>query len=270
MPYRPDVRQYRSFAASNFKPFTRDDSDESESYVTKGYFTTFSEPYELFDDYYEEIDPHALDETDMSDVLFQVNHEGHVYARTRNMSLRLGTDFHGGYCEADLSGSKQGREELYESIKNGLVDRMSFGFTIADDGFEYTVDSDGVYHTRITKISKLFDVSAIEGFPANEGTEISARSLRDAAIEAQREKERIERESQAEPETPEQEPEVIVEDEPIVIDASTITAGTITFPDDAITSEPADTDGTIDFEQAMEEQRRSLRKRRARALQLIN
>jgi phage head maturation protease len=73
--------------------------------------------------------------------------------------------------------SKLGRENLYESISNGLVDRMSFGFTIADGGFEYTVDGDGVYHTRITKISKLYDISAIEGFPANDGTEISARSL---------------------------------------------------------------------------------------------
>lgn len=215
MPFKPQERQYRSFAASNFKPITRDDSDGQSSYVTRGYYTTFSEPYELFPDYYEEIDPNALDETDMSDVLFQVNHDGHVYARTRNMSLRLGKDDHGGFCEADLSGSKQGREELYESIKNGLVDRMSFGFTIADGGFEYTVDGDGVIHSRITKIAKLFDVSAIEGFPANEGTEISARSLRDAAIEATRRKaelEEAERRSQEQHEAHVQEP---AEDEAI-------------------------------------------------------
>ena len=124
----------------------------------------------------------------MSDGILQVNHDGHVYSRTRNGSLKLSFDEHGGIGDADLGGSKQGREELYESISNGLVDRMSFGFTIADDGFEYTGDGEGVCHTRITKINKLFDISAIEGFPANEGTEISARSLHDAITEAERKK----------------------------------------------------------------------------------
>lgn len=189
MPYRPTERQYRNFAASNFHAVSRDaDGSGNQSYDVDGYFTTFNEPYQLYPDYWEEIGEHALDECDMSDVLFQVNHTGHVYARNRNGSLTVTSDGHGGRCVADLSGTKQGREELYESISNGLVDRMSFGFTIAEDGFEYMVDSDGVYHTRITKIAKLFDVSAIEGFPANEGTEISARSLRDGVIEAVRKK----------------------------------------------------------------------------------
>ena len=193
MPYRPTERQYRNFAASNFSAVSEGSSDTTkETYRVDGYFTTFNEPYELFPDYYEEIDSHALDECDMSDVLLQVNHDGHVYARNRNGSLTITADGHGGFCTADLSGTKRGREELYESISNGLVDRMSFGFTIADDGFEYTVDGEGVYHTRITKIAKLYDVSAIEGFPANEGTEISARSLHDGVVDAVRKQQEME------------------------------------------------------------------------------
>lgn len=192
MPFRPEQRQYRNFSVSNFQG--RDDADGAgeQSYKVRGYFCTFNEPYELFPDYFEEIDPRAFDGCDMSDVIMQVNHDGHVYARNRNNSLTISVDGHGGICDADLSGSKQGRENLYESITNGLVDRMSFGFTIADDGFEYTVDGDGVYHTRITKIGKLFDVSAIEGFPANDGTEISARSLHDSLVEAAQKKQEIE------------------------------------------------------------------------------
>lgn len=182
MPFDPKTRQYRNFSVSNFQASEPEEKEE-QSYRVRGYFTTFNEPYELWPGYFEEIDPHAFDTCDMSDVIMQVNHDGHVFARTRNGSLLLAFDEHGGIGEADLSGSKRGREELYESIKNGLVDRMSFGFNIADDGFEYTVDSDGVYHTRITKISKLYDISAIEGFPANDGTEISARSYFDGAIE---------------------------------------------------------------------------------------
>lgn len=198
MPFRPEQRQYRNFSVSNFQG--RDDADGAgeQSYKVRGYFCTFNEPYELFPDYFEEIDPRAFDGCDMSDVIMQVNHDGHVYARNRNNSLTITVDGHGGICDADLSGSKQGREELYESITNGLVDRMSFGFTIADDGFEYTVDGDGVYHTRITKINKLFDVSAIEGFPANDGTEISARSLHDSLIEAAKKKQELEEREAAE------------------------------------------------------------------------
>ena len=182
MPFSPKERQYRNFSVSNFGA-NESQENEEQSYRVRGYFTTFNEPYELWPGYFEEIDQHAFDECDMSDVIMQVNHDGHVFARTRNGSLLLAFDDQGGIGEADLSGSKRGREELYESIVNGLVDRMSFGFNIADDGFEYTVDGDGVYHTRITKISKLYDISAIEGFPANDGTEISARSYFDGAIE---------------------------------------------------------------------------------------
>lgn len=197
MPFRPEQRQYRNFSVSNFRALNDATEDQQgKTYQIRGYFCTFNEPYELFPDYFEEIDPHAFDECDMSDVILQVNHDGHVYARTRNGSLVISVDEHGGICEADLSGSKQGRENLYESITNGLVDRMSFGFTIAYDGFEYMVDGDGVYHTRITKISKLYDASAIEGFPANDGTEISARSLHEGVLDATRKQKEIAQQEQ--------------------------------------------------------------------------
>lgn len=193
MPFKPGARQYRNFAVSNFQPVERDSAEGSDeqSYVVRGYFTTFDDPYPLFDDFFETIDRQAFAGCDMSDVILQMNHEGFVYARTRNGSLKLGFDDHGGFCEADLSGTKQGREDLYEAITNGLIDRMSFGFLIDDDGFEWDEDDEGVIHSRITKISKLFDVSAIAGFPANEGTEISARSYLDGAIEARRKQEEV-------------------------------------------------------------------------------
>lgn len=182
MPYRPDSRQYRSFAASNFQPVVRD--DEQESQIVRGYFTTFEEPYELCSGFYETIDRTALDHADMSDVIFQYDHRGDVLARQRNNSLRVGFDEHGGWCEADLSGCQRGRE-LYESIRNGLVVEMSFGFTIAQDGFEWDEDDDGNVWSRITAIDRVYDVSAVS-IPANPGTDISARAYLDGAIEAKR------------------------------------------------------------------------------------
>lgn len=198
MPYSPATRQYRDFSASNFSLEKRDAAidGDNQNYTISGYFTTFRSEYPLAPDFYESIDPHAFDECDMSDVILQMNHDGFVYARTRNKSLQITFDDHGGHCVADLSGTKQGREDLFEAITNGLIDRMSFGFIIADDGFEWEEDEDGVVHTRITKISKLFDVSAIAGFPANEGTEIHARSYAQAAIDAKHEADRIKAEEE--------------------------------------------------------------------------
>lgn len=189
MPYLPNERQYRDFPASNFWPVVRTAADDADadapleqSYEVRGHFTTFDTEYELMPGFFESVDSRALDGTDMSDVLFQFNHMGMVLARLRNGSLEVGVDSEGGWAHADLSGCQEARN-LYEAIQNGLIDRMSFGFTIDDDGFEWDEDEDGNIHSRITKISKIFDVSAVD-LPANESTDISARSYVDAAIEA--------------------------------------------------------------------------------------
>ena len=184
MPYLPNDRQYRTFTADNFRSVDGDDS-----YKVKGYFTTFGQEYELMSDWYETVDAHALDDANMSDVIFQLNHDGAPLARQRNNSLTVGVDEHGGWCEAYLGGCREGRD-LYESIRNGLIDEMSFGFTIADDGFDWDEDEDGAIHSTITRISKVFDVSAVS-IPANPNTEISARSYLDGAIEARRKQQEV-------------------------------------------------------------------------------
>lgn len=181
MPYLPDVRQYRSFKASNFQPITRDGEENGPSYRVKGYWTTFNTEYCLYEATkywpaeYEQIDSHALDEADMSDVIFQENHEGSPLSRQRNGSLELGVDSHGAWCIADLGGCQRGRD-LYESITNGLIDEMSFGFIIDSnedsDGFTSFKDENGDYHTTITRIKRVYDVSAVS-IPANPTTEIS-------------------------------------------------------------------------------------------------
>ena len=191
MPVK-DGREYRNFDM-RFAPVTIDAVEgegQEPSYVVEGYATTFDEPYELFPDYYEVIDRHALDGADMSDVLFQLNHCGSPLARQRNNTLSLFIDDHGLNVRADLKGSQPGRE-TFEAIKNGLIDRMSWGFMIAEDGWEYDRET---RTSTITKVSKVFDVSAVS-IPANEGTEIHARSYIDGVIEMEHQ-ELVQRESE--------------------------------------------------------------------------
>ena len=59
--------------------------EEEKKYIVEGYASTF-EPYVLLSmdgiDYKEQIEPTAFDDADLSDVVFRVDHEGRVYART--------------------------------------------------------------------------------------------------------------------------------------------------------------------------------------------
>ena len=157
----------------------RIDSD----YYVEGFATTFNKPYLLFEvdgiKYYEEIDRHALDEADLSDVIMQYDHQGKVLARISNGTLGLEPNEKGLFIYADLSKS-QAAKELYEEIKNGLITKMSWAFTVAED--EYDRET----RTRtIKRIKKVYDVSAVS-IPANNDTEISARSWLDGAIEAEK------------------------------------------------------------------------------------
>ena len=115
-------------------------------------------------------------------MIMQYDHEGRVFARTRNKTLTVEPDEHGLKIRADLSGTTIGRQ-LYEEIVGGYTDRMSFGFTVKADERKRTAEENGkkAILRTITKIGKLFDVSAVS-MPANDATEISARSIGDGLI----------------------------------------------------------------------------------------
>lgn len=166
-----------------------DDEQETEEKRVTGYATTFNEPYVLFEDddivYREQVDPKAFDETDMTDVIMQYDHEGRVFARTNNNTLTVTPDDKGLYIEADLGGTEIGRQ-LFDEIRGGYTDKMSFGFIVDKDEELRTDAEDGrvdILRT-ITGISKLFDVSAVS-IPANDGTSIgvSTRGRIDGVID---------------------------------------------------------------------------------------
>ena len=191
-------RQYRAVMEVRALP------GEDEAKIVEGYATTFNQPYELWRDgpdyiFLEQVDRGAFDKTDMSDVIMQYDHEGRVFARTSNGTLELRTDDHGLHIRADLSGTEIGRQ-LYEEIKGGYTDKMSFGFTVDADERLITEEAGVVTILRTIKsIGKLYDVSAVS-LPANNATEISARSWCDGVIaqltEERREAEARERKKQ--------------------------------------------------------------------------
>ena len=177
-------RQYRNIDVSSFERRAEDDGEMRVS----GYATVFNTPYVLwsYDGYTvrEQIAPDAFDDCDMDDVIMQYDHEGRVFARTSNDTLAVGTDQKGLRIDARLDGTELGRQ-VYEEIDGGYTTKMSFGFKVKEDKREVTEDRENgtvdVLRT-ITKISKLYDVSAVS-LPANDATSISARSYSEGVIE---------------------------------------------------------------------------------------
>lgn len=184
-------REYRMMRSFEIRA---EDEAQEPDFIVRGYASTFNEPYELGsgDGYTvrEQVDPHAFDDCDMSDVIMQYDHMGRVFARTSNKTLDLEVDDTGLLMDrAYLGGTDIGRQ-LYQEIRGGYTTKMSFGFRVQEDKREITENAEtgevDVLRT-ITKVSKLYDVSAVS-LPANPGTSIeSARALCDGLIAEARE-----------------------------------------------------------------------------------
>lgn len=194
-------REYRMMRSFEIRA---EDEAQEPDYIVRGYASTFNEPYELwsYEGYTvrEQVDPHAFDDCDMSDVIMQYDHQGRVFARTSNKTLDLAVDDTGLLMDRGYLGGTEIGRQLYGEIRGGYTTKMSFGFRVAEDKREVTENREtgevDVLRT-ITKISRLYDVSAVS-LPANPGTSIeSARSLCDGLIAEAKEEIRKAHEAEA-------------------------------------------------------------------------
>lgn len=153
---------------------------DQEEMVVEGYAVVFDSETDL-GWIREVIDPKAFEECDMSDVCMKYNHSDEllIMARTRNNSLQLTVDEYGLKIRAELIDTTQNRD-LYKMIQAGLLTKMSFAFTVAEEEMDYENDL-----RRITRIDKLYDVSVVD-VPAYETTEIYARNQEGYENEKQR------------------------------------------------------------------------------------
>ena len=178
-------REYRDMTME-IRTAENEEAPEEEK-IVRGYASTFNEPYTLYENddwrFNEVVDARAFDNTDMSDVIMQYDHEGRVFARMSNNTLTVTPDEKGLLIEADLGGTELGRQ-LYEEIRGGYTNKMSFGFTVDGEETRDMEDVDGKALTvrTITSVRKLYDVSAVS-LPANDATSISVRTLTDGEIE---------------------------------------------------------------------------------------
>lgn len=157
----------------------------------EGRAIVYDSPTVLFEwdgnEYSEQISREALQNCNMSDVIFNYNHGGRVMARTRNGTLTLEDRPDGLYVRARLDGTEQGRQ-IYGEIQGGYVDKMSFRFSVDEDSYNESTRT-----WTVRAIKRLYDVSVVD-IPAYSDTYIEARracaeqmaleSRRDAAAAA--------------------------------------------------------------------------------------
>lgn len=130
--------------------------------------------------YDEIIEPGALNNTDLTDVRFLVNHDTSKIplARSRNnngnstMQLTVDNDGMSIRVTLDTENNSEARA-LYSAVKRGDISGMSFMFAIRDEEWD-DLDSDHPIR-HVKDISTVVEVSAVT-FPAYESTEINARS----------------------------------------------------------------------------------------------
>lgn len=153
---------------------------ENEENVVEGFPIVFNRTTDL-GWFTEEIDSHALDEADISDVVLTLNHnQDVVLARTTNESLKLNLRDDGLFQTAKIVQTTQGKDVM-TLVREHLINKMSFAFTVADDGEEW-ISTNGKEHRIIKKIDRLFDVSLVT-FPAYEQTSAWARANSDELAE---------------------------------------------------------------------------------------
>lgn len=128
----------------------------------------------------EIIEPGALNNTDLTDVRFLVNHDMSKIplARSRrnngNSTMQLSIDNDGMSIEVllDTENNAEARA-LYSAVQRGDITGMSFLFGVDNEEWDELESEHPTRHVR--SISTVVEVSAVT-FPAYESTEINARS----------------------------------------------------------------------------------------------
>ena len=155
--------------------------DEKHGNVLEGIPIVYDTATDIGGMWKEIIDRGALDQADLKDVRFLVNHDvdSIPLARSRNnnenSTMQMTVENDGLHIRVDLDTEGNPRaKELYSAVSRGDLSGMSFMFTVDDDRWE---DLDTDYPTRhIRSLGRIFEVSACT-FPAYEQSSINARSV---------------------------------------------------------------------------------------------
>ena len=154
-----------------------DDNNDSTGKQLEGYALMFNSPSKDLGKFIETIDPQALQDTDLSQVLFLNDHNFNQPIAKVGSGLTLDVDDKGLHFVVDIDDSVSYEADLYNLIQKGVVTSMSFGFELPDDGSgeAWTEDTaTGVVTRTITYIQTLYEISAVS-IPAYAASTVATR-----------------------------------------------------------------------------------------------
>lgn len=147
--------------------------------VLEGYPIVFNQKTTIGNMFTEDIDEHALDNTDLSDVLLIAQHDDGMipiarHRRGKRSTMDLNVDEKGLHFDTKVDIELNPRaKEICSAVNREDLTDMSFAFTIEDE--EWTGLDTCLPHRRIKSIKKVYEISVVN-HGAYEQTSISARS----------------------------------------------------------------------------------------------
>ncbi|MCT3064334.1 phage major capsid protein [Lactiplantibacillus pentosus] len=136
--------------------------DKQQDKTIEGYALLFNSPSKDLGGFTEVIDPKALDNVDLSNVIMLDQHDySKPLASVKAGTLKLDTDEKGLHFVATLDDSVSYASDTYANVKSGNVDSMSFRFDVDDGGDEFTQDEQGKIVRTIKQVKDLFEISSV-------------------------------------------------------------------------------------------------------------
>ena len=180
-------RSRETHTAREAKAEWRESGAGTQYRTLAGYASVFNIPSEDLGGFREIIAPgaftRALDSADLNVALLWNHDPDTVMASTRNGTLELQQDKKGLRMWARVDMEDFDAQRVVGKIRSGLIDQMSFAFTIAEDGDEWDV-RDGQPFRTVRDVNGLYDVSAVTwpAYPVGTKVELLNRALRSGRV----------------------------------------------------------------------------------------
>lgn len=161
-----EVRTYQSGLRS---------SDPEGGRTVTGHAALFNSETHLGGKVYERIAPGAFKKAlTRSDVRLLKNHDPNLILGRTGRNLTVSEDERGMPIQCDFPDTTIGRDSLTE-VREGLIDQMSFAFTIGDEIKEERTDGTTLF--TITEVREIYDVSIVT-YPAYKDTSVTVSKSR--------------------------------------------------------------------------------------------
>ena len=157
--------------ATNIRALDQDDKENDQSKTISGTAISFNSQSKDLGGFTEIVSPDALNGVDLSNVYLVLDHDLSKPLAKNGVNLTLTPDDNGLNFEATVDTSISYVNDVYNLIQQGVVDSMSFAFTVPDNGDSWIEDESGNIVRTINQIDQLFEISIVT-IPAYNSTDV--------------------------------------------------------------------------------------------------